>query len=121
MNIVYFSTMREDVDGRFYEALHHKVPGVTAKCCRSFASLCRRLLQAPQSPSILVLAVSGKDELIALHQIDSLLDKGARILILPDDDSQTLTLAHRLRPKYISTNAGDFGDVADVIKKMADA
>jgi hypothetical protein len=40
------------------------------------------------------------------------------ILIVPDQDDETLTNAHKLRPRFLSFSKNDFSDAASVLAKM---
>jgi hypothetical protein len=40
------------------------------------------------------------------------------ILVLPDRDDETVAMGHRLRPRMVSYNDGDYLDVAAVLIRM---
>ena len=54
-----------------------------------------------------------------IYALKDLFDGIRKIIILPDGEQVTISLAHKLYPRFLSYIDSDFSDVAAVLKKMA--
>ena len=68
--------------------------------------------------AITILLVNHRNELKELQQITYLLTETRIILILPDKDSDTIKLGHKLLPRYLDFIDSNFNDVGEVIQKL---
>jgi len=104
------------------EALLHRtkdaLPQREIETCRVFGDLRRRLLRPLSNLKVAVLFCMTKADLQdVFSQCDLILDLKI-ILILPDDDEETMAKAHHLRPRYLSWLDDNFLDIGVVLKKM---
>jgi hypothetical protein len=86
--------------------------------CHQLSQLIKQLQDPGRRPSVLVLFASHQAELEKMLSLSSWLEDLRIILVLPDSRTQTVTLGHRLRPRFVSFMDGDFSDVAAVLGKM---
>lgn len=69
-------------------------------------------------PDIVVLFPMNRRELAALEKIKDLLARVKIIVVVPDDQSETIRMGHALHPRYLSFADGDLSDVSAVLGKM---
>jgi len=86
--------------------------------CRTIHSLTDELLRPCGYLRIVVFFVSRKEEFSTLGNIKKMLWNVRLILILPDNEIQTLLKAHQFFPRYLSYVDSDFKAVVTVLKRM---
>jgi len=72
----------------------------------------------PEFYKILVLIIQDIDELNRMLEFRELFFDLQVIMVIVNDDPETLSKAYQLRPRYINVNAWDFMDVAIVLLRM---
>ena len=77
-----------------------------------------RLGQTLYEEAIAVLLAGNREELLKILSIGDLLNDIPIILIIPDQDEDTIHKAHALRPRFLTQTNSDFKDVAAVLKKV---
>ena len=77
-----------------------------------------RLGQTLYEEAIAVLLAGNREELLKILSIGDLLNDIPIILIIPDQDKDTVHTAHTFTPRFLSQTDSDFKDVAAVLKKM---
>lgn len=85
---------------------------------QSFQKLTERLSQPQEDPTITVLIAPSKEDLAEILSIRNLLIPAKVILLLPDNDKDTINKGHSLCPHFLTFIDDDFKGVADVINKM---
>jgi len=95
-----------------------ELPQRKIETCRVFTDLRRRLLRPLSDLKVAVLLCMTKADLQDIFSLGDLLLDLKIILVLPDDDAETLVKAHHLRPRYLSWLDDDFLDIGVVLKKM---
>ncbi len=105
---------------RIRDAIAAIVPGETLQVVWDFDSLESGLQQSRGELELVVLHASTIEELQRLISIKDLL-LGLRVVtILPDSDTETVSLAHVLRPRYLCSRTSDFHDVENIVKHIID-
>lgn len=83
------------------------------------SSILEQLLQSEGLLNhILILAALSHEELDKLFQLRSRFSDLPIVLLLADDNDETLQRAHMFRPKFLSTIHNDFKDVISVVEKL---
>ncbi len=95
-----------------------KLPQRKIETCRGFTDLRRRLLRPLSDLRVAVLLCLTKADLQDIFSLGDLLLDLKIILVLPDDDAETMAKAHHLRPRCLSWLDDDFLDIGIVLKKM---
>lgn len=67
---------------------------------------------------VAIVMVSDSGELTALSKMMWFWERVKTILILPDNEPETIKTAHALRPCYIKFMDGHFNDVATVVEHI---
>ena len=85
---------------------------------RTFHDLSRRLRRLSDYSSIAVLVARTKEDLLDIISLHSLLRYTRIILILPDEEDATISIGHRLRPRFMTFYDSDFSNIIGVLSKM---
>lgn len=67
---------------------------------------------------VMILQAGDMQNLQKIADLKDLLFEHQIILILPDRDRQTVALGHSLRPRFITYQDSDFGEMSCVLCKM---
>jgi hypothetical protein len=112
------------------------LPGnhLTCKCLERLASKLResasvqvardvddarvKLLYRSEDINVAVVFAATRRDLSALRSIWELLQNTRTILILPDDEEETVAVAHSMRPRFIGYGNRELRGVAAVLEKM---
>jgi hypothetical protein len=79
-------------------------------------------LRKPFEKRVVCVALLGRQEdLAGLFTLNRFLNKLKLVLVLPDNASETMSWAHKLRPRFISVLGTDMGQLSAVVEKMARA
>ena len=121
MNLLFYASTSDEVTKRLQKVIETILPGENKEIYRDIQSLSRRLREPLEGRRIFVLLASNRKDLSAIQSIRSLLSDASVIVVLPDRDSETITQAHRLRPRFLTYIDSDFVELAGVLVKMAKA
>ena len=77
-----------------------------------------RLRQRQDICSAILIAPTQYD-LDRILRLQRLLDGLPLLMILPDGDSDTISKAHKFRPRFLTYVDGDFSEIIGVIEKIA--
>ena len=118
MNVIFYASERSAQRERLKRVIDILVSRERIESYLTIESLEERLHQPISEPMVFVLQVSRMQELLQLLQLrDCLIDRKL-ILILPDEDRETISRGHALRPRFITYIESDFIDVSVVLGKM---
>jgi hypothetical protein len=87
---------------------------------RSINSLSQNLQEPWEEKPIVVVLIYRKDELIDLVSKREQLYQVRLVLILPESEEGMISLAHRLRPNYLTYIHKDLKDLKAVLLKMSE-
>lgn len=118
MKILFYSSTSEECGRRIEEGLSTLVPEETVEVYRSIDDLANRLHRLLDGDAIAILQPRAREELLNIVSIKDLLQDVRIILLLPDREEETISLAHRLRPRFLSYTNADLSDVFAVLSKM---
>jgi len=85
---------------------------------RSIEELAHGLHRLYDHDTIVLLRARDREELLRIVSLRDLLQGLRVILLLPDREEETISLAHRLRPRFLSNSESDFSDTMSVLQKM---
>ena len=77
-----------------------------------------RGLRGPLSDTVLILCPSGKEEIRELAALRELICDVRMILVLPDEERDTIAVAHRFQPRFLTVPTPDFKDVSKILGNM---
>jgi hypothetical protein len=85
---------------------------------RSVENVSLKLQEPWEEKPIVILLALKKDELLDFLTIRDQLYSVRLILVLPDAEEGTISLAHRLRPNYLTYVNRDLHELKAVLEKM---
>lgn len=115
--LVFASQMKGSGE-RLLGVLERQFPNACLDHCRSIDGLSRRVRQSLCDVTAAVLLASSKEELLELLSLCDFLRDLKIILIVPDNDPDTLVKGYRLKPKFLCDDSSDFADVVAVLNWM---
>ncbi|MBC8440420.1 MAG: hypothetical protein H8D87_12140 [Deltaproteobacteria bacterium] len=108
----------DDISKQLEKAIKLFVPETNIEIRLSIDSLSDSLSHSANHNTIAILLAAGKKDLDDLLTIYDLLVTIHCILILPDDDMETIAKGHKLYPRFISYTNSDFKDTGAVLEKI---
>lgn len=76
-------------------------------------------LRCPEGrPRLGVILTPSRQDLLEVLSIRELLHNLRILLILPDNEFDTVTQGHILRPRFLTDIEGNFSDLAEVLRKI---
>jgi hypothetical protein len=104
----------------FRALLDITVPDKEFEVCRTIRELTERLGRPLSNVKVAVLFAINREGIEGILSIGDLMQDAKTILILADQDKDTIMKAHTLRPRYIASLDIDFDNVPTVLKRMVD-
>ncbi len=117
--ILFINNNVDGVGERLLRAIDSQASEVALEIYCRIDCLSDRLKQLGHGLTTAVLLVTSKEELMRIYALKDLLDGIGKILILPDGEQDTISLAHKLYPRFLSYTDRDFNDVVAVLQRMA--
>ncbi|MFO8058384.1 MAG: hypothetical protein R6V10_13930, partial [bacterium] len=99
-------------------ALEKEVEELSLEVYEGLEGLCGRLRRPVEEPAIAVFLVSGRDDLQELLSIQRLLKSMRIMLVLEEGNRETLSVAHRLRPRYLGYKEDGLTAIPAVINTL---
>ncbi len=119
MNILFFA---DSGDNSLSDCLSNFIKSRTSfsiiETVQTIDCLKKRLHRLPKGIDIAILTARDREQLKTLVSLKEFLDGISIILILPDQDRETISQATKLYPSFISSIDCDFSLVSDVLGNM---
>ena len=106
-----FSSRIDSLGGTIFQKRKFEV-------CNTINELSKRLRAPKDSLTILVLLFSSREDILDALSIRHLFRDVRLIIVAPDLDDDTIALAHRLRPRYLTYSGRDFSALSSVVAKI---
>lgn len=94
------------------------VPDENLEVYRSIEELAQMLHRLYDYNTIAILQARDREELLRIISLRELLQGMRVILLIPDQEEETISMAHSLRPRFLSTGKSGFSDIMNVLRKM---
>jgi len=118
MKLLLYTTTSQGVAEQAKMVLKESVPDGDIKVYRTINDLSRRLRQPKDDLTIVVMLLAIREDVLDLLAIRHLFRNVRIIVVVPDLEDETIALAHRLRPRYLSYIDGNFMGLSTVVNKM---
>ena len=118
MKILFYSSKRQAPGVSIRASLRTFVPDERIEIYRSIEDLANGLLQLLDRDAIVILQAGDRQELLRILSFRDLLQGVRVILLVPDREEETISLAHRLRPRFLGNSENDFSNTMSVVRKM---
>ncbi len=121
MRLFIYTKDKSGIGDRLRREIRMGFPYVEKEVFTTIGNLLLRLDGYDDRPDIAVLLASDREILQRLVSMgDRLLDQRI-ILILPDKEKETISMGHKLHPRFVSYSDSDFNDVTLVLDKMIES
>jgi hypothetical protein len=120
MAVIFYLPAYEEKGEELLYRMMVELPQQKVETYRYFSDLCRRLQGPFPDIKVAVLLCMTKADLQEIFSLGEFLRDLRLILVIPDDDTETIIKAHNLRPRYVSWLDNDFFDIVTVLKRMVD-
>jgi len=120
MQLLYYSSGVDENARRLKASVHKVIPAGRIEHFTKLDEFRDRLRTIVEPDSVAVLSAPDLGELQEMQQFRKLLTEIYVILVLPDRRKGTISLAHRLLPRFLSQKDSDFADLKVVLNRMYD-
>lgn len=120
MEVLLYTTETNEDGKRLEKIIKTSLDRLNIQICRTLNSLIQKLRRPRDSFCIAVLLAHSKESLSEILSLKDLFWNLGIILILPDNEMDTISRGHKLYPRFLSYIDSDFSDVAAVLGKMFD-
>lgn len=107
-------------NNRVVETLQKLLAGQKIERFRSVASIAKRLSRPCHGLKIALLVIREVNEIIRFAEIHNLIRDLRLVIVLPGHDSEMVSMAHQLVPRFIAYTDNGFEQAVAVIRKMAE-
>ena len=118
MGVLLYATEADEAGKRLERIIKTTLVSLDIQVYRTINSLTQKLHQPKDGFLIAVLLAHNKKELSKILSLKDLFWNSRIILILPDQEMNTISKGHQLYPRFLSYVDSDFTDVAAVLEKM---
>jgi hypothetical protein len=120
MSWLLYLSDNSGLEDRLFKVIDASVPKSDFEICRSPQDLSKRLRQPCLDVRVMVLCIESKEAWREILSLRDLLSERKNILILPDEDEDTMAEVFTLSPRFITWVDSDFRDLGAVLKRMLD-
>jgi len=118
-SIVYTPSINE-LERRFLALLEMAIPRKRFEVCYSIGELSTRLGMPLSNVKVAVFFAVTQTEITRILSLGDLMANVKSIIVLSDEDKDTIAKAHTLQPRYVTWIDCDLIDVVTVTKRMVD-
>jgi len=118
MTLILYAPSFDEESRQIRSALEEGTDVSGPEVLEGLDNLAARLREPVEDPAIAVLLVRGRTDIQELMSIEWLLKRVRIMLVLGEGDPETLSLAHRLRPRYLGYKDDDAHTIPAVINNM---
>jgi hypothetical protein len=119
MELLLYAPVSEDVRERVVDTLEPVVPDHDVRVCATIGNLYRKLQTSRQHRTIAVLVLSNRNDLKKLCSIRPVFRDVRILLVLPDTEEETIAMAHRFQPRYLTFVDKNIPALATVVDRMS--
>ena len=118
MKIFLYSKMVDQPADILEKLIKTHLPDVEMAICRTIDDLSQSLRNPTADSGVAILLISNQEDLKNILSIGHLFQNIRIILLLSDKTAETVALAHRLRPRFLTDINTDLAEITAVLKKM---
>lgn len=118
MHLVLYASVSDEVVEQVRKALEPSFKLASFRVHRTISGLSESLHPPVKDVRAVVLLVGKREDILELIGVRYLFRHVPVVLVLPDTDDQTIALAHRLRPRYLTYIDAHFVDLYPVLARL---
>jgi hypothetical protein len=116
--LVYYGTVTDGAGERLQRVIEGLIPKAELEVYGTIGGLAGRLRQPVGDVTMAVLLAATREDLSQILSVCDLLCYVRIMLILPDQEEDTIAKGHSLRPRFVTYADSDFLDVAAALGKI---
>jgi hypothetical protein len=118
MRFLFLAKAAEPMTDRLKNLIATHFPEGKIDVFQTIEALSQRLRQPLEEPKIAILLAGSRVDLMDILSVQHLFRDTPIILFAPDNEKETIALAHQLRPRFLCDTQSDFEVISGVLKKM---
>jgi hypothetical protein len=118
MIILFYSRLGTQKGEKIQKFLEATAPLSQIETHMSIDSLYQKFRAPTDGPTLFIIVAASPRELSELSSIGDLFYDGRLVLVLPNLEDGTIAMAHRLRPRFVSSMENSFQALESVLKKI---
>jgi hypothetical protein len=118
VSVIFYQSLKNGSGKGLRKVVEMAVSKKNIEWHRSIKSLSDRLHKPIFDANVAVLSAASKKDLDEIICLGDVLRDMKIVLILPDNDPDTIAKAHTLRPRFITWSNSDFKDIGNVVKRL---
>lgn len=118
MALILYSSQEDERGEHLRKVIEEAFPPRELEICRTVDELSSRVHQSIFDIKAMVLLTATKDELHGFLRLRDFLCDLRIIVILSDDEAETIAMAHALRPRFITWLDNDLYSIGLVLRTM---
>ncbi len=118
MSIIVLTPPGSEGNEEIRAAVERATPAYTVETYNSVEEMIQRLLRTIDTYWIVVLLPASRKDLEELLPYEDILHRVRIVLILPDQSPQTVSLAHRLRPRVLLHDGDSLENLIAVMSRF---
>lgn len=117
MRILLYAHTGDEDGVRLQGLLEQAAPRGSVERFDSLGSLSRSLQSSFTEPCLAVLVAKDRGEMLNIASFQSTFEGAQVVIVLPDQESEILSIAHQLRPRYLTYHSESFSDLLAVVQQ----
>jgi hypothetical protein len=118
MRVLLFNSIKQIDNETLSRELKGAMPFARVVLCSTMDDLFGHLRSLENRPHVVVLSIDNESLLTSMVETRELFSDMSIVLLLPNQDKELLTLAHRLRPRFIDFFGSSTDGLVSVLKKL---
>ena len=118
MKIFLYSKVGDQSGDILEKLIKTHLPEVEMAVYKTIDDLSQSLRHPTEDSGVAILLVSNQGDLQNILSIRHLFQNIRIILLLPSKETEIITLAHQLRPRFLTNINTDLAEITAVLKKM---
>ena len=118
MRLILYCSQTSDYLSDLGSRLRDRLAGHEVLLLNNLPDLHRALTHLDAGPQAACLIMADQPEMQSILDLGHLLETTRLAVVVPDERDNTLSLAHRMKPRYL-TSCQETESLADVLERMA--
>jgi hypothetical protein len=121
MDLLLYAPVSERIRKQVGRTLESVLPEDSIQVCSTIGNLCKNLRMPKQDLTIAILVPTNRGDLLELRTICPMFRDVQILLVLPNkEEEETISIAHRLRPRYLTSIEDNLTALGAVVTKMCE-